>query len=93
VKRASSWKISISAEKEQLMSEIAPPSIQLNIENGDRIRIQQGQRAIPDLLGHSGTVVEVFRAPFSSCMVRIDNDPDHQREWFLYRDEIATSTE
>jgi len=22
--------------------------------------------------------------------VRIDNDPDQQREWFLYRDEIVT---
>jgi hypothetical protein len=75
------------------MSEIAPPSIQRDIKNGDRIRIQQGQRAIPDLLGHSGTVVEVFRMPLSSCMVRIDNDPENQREWFLYRDEIALGTE
>jgi hypothetical protein len=72
------------------MSELLPTPAKRDINNGDRIRIRQGQRAIPDLLGQSGTIVEVFRAPLGSCMVRIDNDPDHQREWFLYRDEIAT---
>ncbi len=72
------------------MSEIMPQPPERDIYNGDRIQIRQGQRSIPDLIGHIGTIVEVFRAPLGSCMVRIDNDPDHQREWFLYRDEIAT---
>ena len=74
------------------MSEIMPQLPAHDINNGDRIQIRQGQRPIPDLIGHIGTIVEVFRAPLGSCMVRIDNDPDHQREWFLYRDEIATGT-
>jgi hypothetical protein len=60
-----------------------------DINNGDRVRIQQGQRSIPDLIGHIGTITEVFRLPLGSCMVRIDNDPDGQREWFLYRDELV----
>jgi hypothetical protein len=60
-----------------------------DINNGDRVRIQQGQRAIPDLIGHSATITEVFRVPLGSCMVRIDNDPDDRREWFLYHDEIV----
>jgi hypothetical protein len=72
------------------LSEIRPQPSERDIANGDRIQIRQGQRAIPDLIGHIGTIVEVFRAPLGSCMVRIDNDPDGQREWFLYRDEIAT---
>jgi hypothetical protein len=72
------------------MSEIISQLPEHDIGNGDRIRIRQGQRSIPDLIGHIGTIVEVFRAPLDSCMVRIDNDPDRQREWFLYRDEIAT---
>ena len=71
------------------MSEITPKLAQHDINNGDRVQIRQGQRSIPDLIGHIGTIVEVFRAPLDSCMVRIDNDPDHQREWFLYRDEIV----
>jgi len=37
-----------------------------------------------------GTVVEVFRVPLDSCMVRLDGD---QREWFFYRDEFAISDE
>jgi hypothetical protein len=72
------------------MSNIIAPPPARDIDNGDRVQIRQGQRAIPDLIGHSGTIVEVFRAPLGSCMVRIDNDPDHQREWFFYRDEVAT---
>ena len=71
------------------MSEIMPQLSEHDINNGDRIQIRQGQRSIPALIGHIGTIVEVFRAPLDSCMVRIDNDPDGQREWFLYRDEIA----
>ena len=71
------------------MSDITPQHAQHEINNGDRVRIRQGQRSIPDLIGHIGTIVEVFRAPLNSCMVRIDNDPDRQREWFLYRDELV----
>ncbi len=74
------------------MSEILSEPVERNVTNGDRIQIRQGQRAIPDLIGHIGTIVEVFRAPLGSCMVRLDNDPEHQREWFFYPDEIAIST-
>lgn len=73
------------------MSEILPQVATHAINNGDRVQIRQGQRSIPELIGHIGTIVEVFRAPLDSCMVRIDNDPDNQREWFLYRDEIVMS--
>jgi hypothetical protein len=62
---------------------------ELNV--GERIQIQQGRRPIPELLGEVGTVVEVFRMPRSCCLVRIDGDQNRQREWFFYRDEIATS--
>jgi len=58
---------------------------------GERIRVRQGKRPIPDLVRQVGTIVEVFRAPRGSCLVRIDGDPDRQREWFLYRDEIVIS--
>jgi hypothetical protein len=43
-------------------------------------------------VGRAGTVVEVFRVPRDSCLVRIDGDPNRQREWFLYRDEVAISS-
>ena len=56
---------------------------------GDRIIIRQGRRSIPTLLGHIGTVVEIFRVPRDSCMVRIDGDTNRQREWFCYHDEVA----
>ena len=75
------------------MSEVRARSSQPDIYNGDRIRVRQGQRAIPDLIGRICTIVEVFRAPLDSCMVRIDNDPDGLREWFFYRDEIAIGAE
>jgi hypothetical protein len=59
-------------------------------DGGDRIRIQRGRRPLrPDLVGQVGTIVEVFRVPQDSCLVRIDGDPNRQREWFLYRDEIV----
>jgi hypothetical protein len=35
------------------------------------------------------TIVEVFRVPQGSCLVRIDGDLDRWREWFLYCDEIV----
>jgi hypothetical protein len=71
------------------MSQIAL-SPERDLDTGDRIHIRQGKRAIPDLIGQSGTIVEVFRAPRGSCLVRIDSDPDREREWFLYRDEVST---
>lgn len=58
---------------------------------GDRVQIQQGYRAIPDRLGWTGTIVEVFRVPRDSCLVRIDGDQDKRREWFFYDDEIVVS--
>jgi hypothetical protein len=42
-------------------------------------------------VGQVGTIVEVFGVPQGSCLVRIDGDPNRQREWFLYRDEIMLS--
>jgi hypothetical protein len=56
---------------------------------GDRIQVRQGSRPLPALVGHVGMVVEVFRLPRDSCMVRIAGDPDRQREWFFYRDEVV----
>ena len=56
---------------------------------GDRVIIQQGRRPIPTLVNQIGTVVEIFRAPRDSCLVRIDGDPQSQREWFCYHDEVA----
>lgn len=57
-----------------------------------RIHIRQGARPLlPDLIGRAGTVVEVFRVPRDSCLVRIDGDPNQQREWFFYRDEVVLS--
>lgn len=55
---------------------------------GDRIRVQHDPRGIPNLLGQVGTIVEIFRVPFNSCMVQIDGDPNRERSWLLYRDEI-----
>ena len=62
------------------------------LDGGDRIRIRRGRRPLrSDLVGQVGTIVEVFRVPQGSCLVRIDGDPNRQREWFLYRDEIVIS--
>ena len=62
------------------------------IDGGDRVRIRQGSKPLrPELLDRAGTVVEVFRVPRDSCLVRIDGDPDHQREWFFYQDEVVIS--
>jgi hypothetical protein len=61
-----------------------------DFNGGDRIRIQRGRRPlVPELVGQMGTIVEVFRVPQGSCLVRIDGDADREREWFLYRDEIV----
>ena len=62
------------------------------LDGGDRIRIRRGRRPLRfDLVGQVGTIVEVFRVPQGSCLVRIDGDTNRQREWFLYRDEIVIS--
>ena len=60
-----------------------------NLQIGDRIYIRQGTKSISKFVGLAGMVVEVFRLPEGSCMVRIDGDLNNQREWFFYRDEIA----
>ena len=62
-----------------------------DLEHGDHIQIQQGRRSIPELIGHSATIVELFRVPRGSCMARIDGDADQGRLWFLYRDEFVVS--
>jgi hypothetical protein len=67
-----------------------PPAGDRN--GGDRIRIQQGRMPLlSTLVGQVGTIVEIFRVPRGSCLVRIDGDPNPRREWFLYADEVATS--
>jgi|RhiMetdeSRZDD1v2_1073273.scaffolds.fasta_scaffold598353_2 hypothetical protein len=62
------------------------------IDSGDRVHIRQGSKPLrPELLGRTGTVVEVFRVPRDSCLVRMDGDLKRQREWFFYRDELVIS--
>lgn len=73
------------------MSEITPQSQEPDLASGDRIRIRQGKRSIPNLVGRVGTIVEVFCVPRDSCLVRIEGDTDRRREWFFYRDELAAS--
>ena len=73
------------------MDGITPQPPVREIDGGDRVHIQQGDRSIPGFLGRAGTVVEVFRIPHDSCLIRIDGDPNHQREWFFYRDEVVIS--
>jgi hypothetical protein len=58
---------------------------------GTRIEVRSPRLVLVALAGRIGTVVEVFRVPLDSCMVRLDDDLDRQREWFLYRDEFALS--
>jgi len=74
---------------EQPRSAQAPPPEAREPAVGDRVIIRQGRRRIPTLVNQIGTVVEIFRAPRDSCLVRIEGDPDGQREWFCYHDEIA----
>jgi hypothetical protein len=73
------------------MGEATPQPHESDLDIGDRIHIRHARRLIPDLVGKLGTVVEVFRIPIGSCLVRIDGDPDRQREWFFYSDEVAAS--
>jgi hypothetical protein len=77
---------------DKIKGEIASPTPARGIDSGDRVHIQQGERPLRlELVGRAGTVVEVFRMPQDSCMVRIDGDPDRRREWFFYRDEMMLS--
>ena len=71
------------------MGQLPHESQQPVLDVGERIRVRQGKLPIPTLIGRIGTIVEVFRQPLGSCLVRIDGDTDHLREWFLYRDEVA----
>jgi hypothetical protein len=62
------------------------------LDAGDRVHIRQGSKPLlPELVSRAGTVIEVFRVPRDSCLVRIDGDPQRQREWFFYRDEVVIS--
>jgi hypothetical protein len=70
----------------------ASPQVAHELVVGDRITIRQGRRPIPTILGQIGTVVEIFRAPRDSCLVRIDGDRVRPREWFCYHDEVALAT-
>ena len=73
------------------MGGTTPQPQERDLDSGDRVQIRQGRRPIPVLLGRMGTVVEVFRVPQDSCLVRIDGDPNRRREWFFYRDEVVMS--
>ena len=74
------------------MSERTPPLPTGAIDGGDRVQIRQGSKPLrPELVGRAGTVVEVFRVPRDSCLVRIDGDPSRRREWFFYQDEVVIS--
>ena len=75
------------------MSEITPQPPARAIDSGDRVHIRQGSKSLrPELLGRVGTVIEVFRVPRDSCLVRMDGDLNRQREWFFYRDEVVISS-
>ncbi len=73
------------------MGETTAQPQECGLDGGDRVQICQGWRPISGLLGRMGTVVEVFRVPRDSCLVRIDGDPNRRREWFFYRDEVVIS--
>lgn len=68
------------------------PGTDHDLTEGDRVRIQQGSRSIPDLVGRLGTIVEIFRLPRDSCMVRLDGDANRLREWFFYHDELVVTS-
>jgi hypothetical protein len=74
------------------MDKVLSQPLEQMLDIGDRIHVRPGSMPLPLLVDHMGTVVEVFRVPLGSCRVRIDGDPDHRREWFFYRDEVATSS-
>ena len=59
---------------------------------GDRISIQPERQAIALLSGRVGTVVAVFDTPRGSGMVQIEDDENMQQSWFLYRNEMVTSS-
>jgi hypothetical protein len=71
------------------MSVIPPRRLEHDLNVGDRIQVRQDSRPPLALAGHVGMVVEVFRLPRDSCMVRLLGDPDRQREWFFYSDEVV----
>jgi hypothetical protein len=74
------------------MNRATPQPQERKIDSGDRVHIRQGSKPLlPVILGRAGTVVEVFRVPHDSCLVRIDGDPNRRREWFFYRDEVVIS--
>ena len=75
-----------------IAGEIPSAALASTLDSGARVHIQQGGRPLRlELVGRVGTVVEVFRMPQGSCMVRIDGDSDNRREWFFYRDEMMLS--
>jgi hypothetical protein len=93
---ASPWmvcRVVLRGERGQAMGERTPLLPARAIDSGDRVHIRHGSKPLrPELLGRVGTVVEVFRVPRDSCLVRIDGDPERRREWFFYRDEVVIST-
>lgn len=73
------------------MSNTSMQHTEFDIALGDRVQIQPGLRIQPTLVGQAGMVVEVFRLPLDSCLVRIAGDPNRQRTWFFYRDELVVT--
>lgn len=70
---------------------LAPVSYTIDV--GDRVTLRRPRLAYARLIDRVGTVVEVFRAPLDSCLVRLDEDVDREREWFFYRDEVVILAE
>jgi hypothetical protein len=62
-----------------------------NIHIGDRVRIREDRWPLIGRVDQVGTVVELFRAPRDSCLVRVDGDTKRNREWFFYWAEITIS--
>lgn len=64
-----------------------------SVDVGDRVAIRQPRLEYTKLADQVGTVVEVFRVPLDSCLVRLDADSHREREWFFYRDEVSILAE
>lgn len=71
------------------MTESTSQQAERELEVGDRVRIRQGNWPLRSLVGKVGMVIEVFRLPRDSCLVRVAGESNSQREWFFYRDEVA----
>jgi hypothetical protein len=58
---------------------------------GDRVRIRPDRWPLLGYRDQTGTVVEMLPMPNNSCLVRVDDDPRPEREWFFYHVELMIS--